>query len=477
MIPNTTTIQDSDAAYGPELHPQSDLLYFFRENASAMWIFDRETLAFLEVNNTALHIYGYTRDEFLKMSLLQIRPEKENELLKAFLQQSPDATQKRAGTWQHQKADGSLIWVDIVSFPVIFKGRKAKLVTARDISPEKEVRDTAMFMGAMEPEAGAREAMIPGGVAKYLATATLITSNKVLFLDADGHIEWVNEAFTALYGYTLEEVSGKKPDLLHGPLSDSKTTARIRMAVIQGKTFKEEVVHYTKEGEERWMLAAGQPLANREGNVEKYLVVHTDITGLKQKEAKVQQSALRLETLMNTTNSPHLFFDKHLRLQAYNKAACELAKQAGVVLRRGETLDHITRLVTGEDFSGYCRLALSGINTLNREVEMIPGKLWLLVSYVAARDCFGNIPGITFYALDITARKLSENKLQKQGQVLNEIAWKQSHLVRAPLANMLCIVNLLQLDSGDQTLLHHLKKESERLDKVIRDIVLQSSNI
>lgn len=466
----------SQPFYGPELTTASDLFYFFRENASAMWMYDIETLAFVEVNAAALRIYGYTRDEFLKMNLLQIRPEGEDELLKAFLQLNPDTLQKRAGTWRHQKADGSTIWVDIVSFPVVFNGHKVKMVTARDVSSEKEGRHTNIRSILNGDELALDEAYADG-VTEHLAMATRITSNKVLFLDADGHIQWVNAAFTALYGYTPEEVAGKKPDLLHGPLSDVRTTARIRMAVLQGKAFKEEVVHYTKSGEERWMLASGQPLTNRQGNVTKYLVVHTDITELKQKEARVNQSALRLETLINTTHSPHLFFDKQLRLQAYNKAACELAQKAGVSLRRGKSLDQITRMITAEDFAGYCERALAGENTLNREVEMIKGELWLLVSYIGARDCFGNILGITFSALDITARKISENKIQKQGQVLNDIAWKQSHLVRAPLTNILCMVNLLQLDAGDKTLLQHLQRESERLDKVIRDIVFQSSNI
>jgi PAS domain S-box-containing protein len=346
------------------------------------------------------------------------------------------------------------------------------------VSSEKEGSSANLGIADALPEGDCVEGTeLPDGLTEYLATATRNTSNKVLFLDADGHIQWVNMAFTSLYGYTLGEVAGKKPDVLHGPLSDARTTARIRMAVLQRKAFKEEVVHYTKSGAERWMLASGQPLTNRQGNVVKYLVVHTDITELKQKEAKLHQAALRLETLINTTNSPHLFFDRQLRLQAYNKAACELAKFAGVSLRRGKTLDQLTRVVTGEDFAGFCQLALSGTNTLNREVELVKGELWMLVSYIAARDCFGNILGITFSALDITARKLSETKLYKQELVLNDIAWKQSHLVRAPLANILCIVNLLQLDAGDQTLLQHLQREGERLDKVIRDIVLQSSNV
>lgn len=474
MIP---LIKHNTAAsfYGPELTIASDLFYFFRENASAMWMYDIETLAFVEVNAAALRVYGYTREEFLKMNLLQIRPEGEDELLKAFLQLNPDTRQKRTGTWRHQKADGSIIWVDIVSFPVVFNGSRVKMVTARDVSSEKEGRHAGFHHVLQGGEPIADEEA--DGLTEHLAMATRITYNTVLFLDADGHIQWVNTAFTAQYGYTPEEAVGKKPDLLHGPLSDAKTTARIRIAVLQGKAFKEEVVHYTKGGAERWMLAAGQPVTNRQGGVTWYLVVNTDITEQKQKEARANQAALRLETLINTTHSPHLFFDKQLRLQAYNKAACELAQKAGVLLRRGKTVDQVTRMVTAEDFNKYCQLALSGENTLNREVEMVKGELWLLVSYIAARDCFGNVLGITFSALDITARKLSENKIQKQGLVLNDIAWKQSHLVRAPLANILCMVNLLQLDASDKTLLQHLQKESEKLDRVIRDIVLQSSNV
>ncbi len=56
------------------LHP-----HFFRQSPQPMWIYDRETLNFMDVNDAALNTYGYTLEEFLKMSILQIRPPEEVE--------------------------------------------------------------------------------------------------------------------------------------------------------------------------------------------------------------------------------------------------------------------------------------------------------------------------------------------------------------------------------------------------------------
>jgi PAS domain S-box-containing protein len=96
-----------------------------------MWIYDRETHGFLDVNDAAVVGYGYSRAEFLKMKLLDIRPPED---IPEFLRQTPHPRpmgQSTAEKWRHKTKDGTIIPVIITSWELTFRGRPAELVLAR----------------------------------------------------------------------------------------------------------------------------------------------------------------------------------------------------------------------------------------------------------------------------------------------------------------------------------------------------------
>ncbi len=113
----------------------------FESNPHSMWIYDRDTLAFLAVNDAAIEHYGYGRREFLNMTLKDIRPPQDVPSLlekvsriKAGMNSSPS---------RHLKKDGTLIEVEIVSHTLQFNGKRAELVLAIDLSqrdPSKTIR-------------------------------------------------------------------------------------------------------------------------------------------------------------------------------------------------------------------------------------------------------------------------------------------------------------------------------------------------
>lgn len=97
------------------------------------WVFDRESFRFLEVNDAAVRHYGYSREEFLSMTIKDIRPPEDVERLKqdvALRRTSDDAR----GIWRHKKKDGSLIQVEITTHELDFGGQDAVLVIANDVT-------------------------------------------------------------------------------------------------------------------------------------------------------------------------------------------------------------------------------------------------------------------------------------------------------------------------------------------------------
>jgi len=96
-----------------------------------MWVFDRETLAFLDVNEVAIRNYGYSRDEFLSMTILDIRPLEDVKLLLRNTLNGRYAGPSSKEVWRHRKKNGTLFHVEITSWKVEFNGRPAEMVVAQ----------------------------------------------------------------------------------------------------------------------------------------------------------------------------------------------------------------------------------------------------------------------------------------------------------------------------------------------------------
>ena len=87
----------------------------FESNPQAMWVYDLATLRFLAVNCAAVRHYGYSRTEFLDMTIMDIRPPEDVKLLPQDHLAARGETQEYAGEWRHRKKDGTIINVDITA--------------------------------------------------------------------------------------------------------------------------------------------------------------------------------------------------------------------------------------------------------------------------------------------------------------------------------------------------------------------------
>ncbi len=118
----------------------------FEANPNPMWVYAADTLRFMAVNETAVKHYGYSRSEFLSMTVKDIRLPAE---VPRFLEEHKkrlDSLETDREVWEHVKKDGSRIQVQISSAPIHFRGCKARLVLAQDITEslraESALRET-----------------------------------------------------------------------------------------------------------------------------------------------------------------------------------------------------------------------------------------------------------------------------------------------------------------------------------------------
>src|SRR3954452_8490266 len=101
-----------------------------------MWVYDSATVRFLAVNPAMTARYGYTEDEFLGMSLADIRPAADRAALQEAVAEAQHRTIHRGGRWRHRKKDGTLIDVEITSHELTYAGRPARLVMALDVTEQ-----------------------------------------------------------------------------------------------------------------------------------------------------------------------------------------------------------------------------------------------------------------------------------------------------------------------------------------------------
>lgn len=114
----------------------------FNKSPLPKWIYDERTLGFLEVNDTAIRTYGYTRDEFLRMTILDIRPPED---VPALLEDVEDV-RGRPGTyrhsqWRHVRKDQEIVDVEITAHPIEYEGKQARMVIVNDITENKRYEE------------------------------------------------------------------------------------------------------------------------------------------------------------------------------------------------------------------------------------------------------------------------------------------------------------------------------------------------
>lgn len=277
----------------------------FYANPMPMWIYNPTNYRFREVNDAAINKYGYSREEFHSMTILDIRPGEDIDKVKTASKQLQGAYLTHQNTWRHLKKDGTLMYVEITAHHITHDNEPSVLVLINDITAKKEEEEKLHLMKM---------------VINNTNDAILITEAEPI--DGDGpRILYVNHAFTRMTGFTEAEVLGKTPRILQGPETDAKELARLKKALKNWEPCEIEVVNYKKNGETFWNNFTVAPVANEAGWYTHWVAIERDVTERRKTDALIRDSEEKRRLIMNAALDAIICIDTDGMITFWNPQA------------------------------------------------------------------------------------------------------------------------------------------------------------
>lgn len=147
------------------------------------------------------------------------------------------------------------------------------------------------------------------------------TSNGVVVTDLEGRINWVNDGFQKVTGFSLEEVAGRKPgSFLQGKQTDPETVARMRQRLSEYQDFEVELINYHRSGRPYWVRIHCEPLRLGGDQISGFMAIQTDIDAEKRSKEKLERFR---QTLDSTLDCIFMFDAATLRFFYVNQGALD----------------------------------------------------------------------------------------------------------------------------------------------------------
>lgn len=238
------------------------------------------------------------------------------------------------------------------------------------------------------------------------------TYNPVVIADQDKKIVWVNHAFTELTGYSLAEVVGKTPSILHCEKTDKGVIQDVVARLNRKERVCADVINRNKFGREYWIRFCINPVTVDDRFIG-YISIENEVTTEINLLNDLRDSELKYKAIFNSTADRHIFIDKNHILKAFNKSAqSSLETYTHKEIKEGI---HIQQLLTNKQLETFFYTVFNDVmsgGVYNEEIRFeIAGQMrWFEITGIPVIDDAGQIMGCAF--------NWHENTKEKHLQVL-----------------------------------------------------------
>ena len=426
----------------------------FATYPSPTWVYDAETLAFLAVNDAAVEDYGYSREQFLAMTIREIRPPED---VPAFLESGTVTSEKpqAAGVWRHLKKNGEIILAEIFVSAIEFEGRRAQLAIAIDVTEQRRaheaIRESESRLRAIidnEPE----------------CVKTVSTGGLLLEMNAAGLKMIDAESAAQIRGRPVS-------DLIHP--EDRVRFAELHRKAIGGETGQLQFRVIGLKGRERLMETHSVGLRNGDGAACSVLSVTRDVTDQRAGEVQIREQArlldLAQDAIMVRDMEDRIEFWNHGAENLYGWRAAEArGKTASVLLSQGDlTRAAATRpaLIENGTWTGECKhLCKDGGYVTVRS-------RWTLV-----RDDLGAPKSILIINTDITEQKkieeqfLRAQRLESIGTLASGVAHDLNNIL-APILMGAAVLRRTEMAQEDEAILSTIETCAQRGADIVKQVL------
>ena len=382
----------------------------FSSHPHPMYVCDAHTLEILEVNAAAVRTYGYSRDEFLKMRITDIRPAEDiPRLLKSIESQGGQIGSR--GQWRHRRKNGEVFPVEVTSQRIQFAGRDAVLGVALDITERRAAEER---------------------IEKHAAYVQALSENNplaIVALDLDRRVQMCNPAFERLFGYSREELHGKVLDTLIAPSGGQEKMLELLDRAMDGEIVRTVTKRRRRNGSLVDVQVIGVPLFIS-GKLTGAFGMYEDVTERIRAEEAQRRAEKKYQRIFD--NAVEGFFEStpQGRFVTVNPAMARIAGYSSPAEMIQDVHDIGKQLYPDAESRKEVlrRLEQDGILD-GYECQMLRkdgSRIWVSLNARALRDANGKVVSHDGTAEDITGRKRAQLERNVTTEIIEAVSMTEN---------------------------------------------------
>ena len=433
-----------------------------------MWVIDRYTLKFLSVHQAAITHYGYSEEEFMNMKASDLWIQEEEEKIKLMIKEFTNDFLHE--TVCHKKKDGSTINVNFHSNPIFYNGKEARISLLRDVTENLRIRK------ALKDSEMRFKSLVQEG------------SDLIAVLDKNYKYKYISPSVESILSIKAKHIlKDRFYDRIHP--EDQSFIKTLLASIKQSSNKKISLPFYrVKDGMGYWRFLETK-LTNLLdfSPIEGIVINSRDVTDLVEQRNRLSDSLSRYEIVSEATSDIVTDFSFKTQRVKISKSLYKVFGYDPKEVEKENFRDWWLSKVHEDDRVAIREKVIevieSGIKSFQLEYrfQCADGSFKNILdrSYIV-RDIEGNPERIIGSKQDITKQKEQLEEIKLRNIKLEEIAWEQSHMVRAPLAKIMGLIDLVRFSENNaeetKDLLEKILNSAEDLDAVIRNIAEKTYN-